>query len=49
VQEAEKRRQLEGALLWQRSMVERIFEEEGVEAKIKLCFYSNSRTIKEKL
>lgn len=36
-------------MLWQQSMVERIFEEEDVVEKIKLCFSANSRNFKEKL
>lgn len=39
----------EDAMLWQQSMVERMFEEEDVVGKIKLCFNTNSRKFKEKL
>lgn len=49
MQEVEQRRQFEDVMLWQQSMFEQIFEEEGVEDKIILVFNTNSRQVKEKL
>ena len=49
VQEAKKRRQFQDVMLWQQSMFEQIFEQEGVEEKIRLFFSTNSRQVKEKL
>lgn len=48
-QSTKGRRQFEDGILWKQSMVERKFEEEGVEDKIRLFFSKNSRQVKEKL
>jgi len=45
----EKKRRFEDAMFWWQFMVEQIFEEEGIVEKIRLCFSTNSRKVKEKL